>query len=67
MRTVKITLLFLLSTTLLGACGLKGPLYLPEDKPATEQATPAGADADADKKKAKEKTKDSGGKPATRR
>lgn len=65
MRTVKITLLLLLGSALLGACGLKGPLYLPEEKPAAEQAAPA--DANADKEKAKEKKKDSGGGPATRR
>ena len=66
MRTVKITLMLLLCSTLLGACGLKGPLYLPEDKRAAEQAAPADAEA-ADKEKAKEKKKDSGGGPATRR
>jgi predicted small lipoprotein YifL len=65
MRTVKITLLLLLCSALLGACGLKGPLYLPEDKPAAEQAAPA--DANADKEKAIEKKKDSGGGPATHR
>ena len=38
----KLLLLLILATTL-AACGLKGPLYLPEQKPA---ATPPAAIAD---------------------
>jgi len=62
MQTVKTILLFLICVTMLGACGLKGPLYLPEDKPAAEQ-TPADQDAAQDKDKEKKK-KDTGGQPA---
>ncbi len=47
---------------MLGACGLKGPLYLPEDKPATEQ-TPTDKDAAQDKDKKKKKD-DTGRQPA---
>lgn len=39
-------LVFLLSTVLaatLGACGYKGPLYLPKPKPETQSANPAPA------------------------
>lgn len=64
MRTVKFTLLFFLCTALLGACGLKGRLYLPEDKPAAEKSAPA--DAEPDKKKAGEKKNGSGGEPSSR-
>jgi len=39
MQTVKTTLLILICLTLLGACGLKGPLYIPEENPAVEQDT----------------------------
>jgi len=62
MQTVKTTLLFLICVTMLGACGLKGPLYLPEEKPATGQA-PADKDAAQDKDKEKKK-KDTGRQPA---
>ena len=52
MQTVKTTLLFLLCASLLGACGLKGPLYLPdENPPATEQDSSVdedGADMEED-------------------
>lgn len=65
MQTVKTILLFLICVTLLGACGLKGPLYLPEDNPATEQSP---ADKDAGQEKDKEKKKDdTGQQPETRR
>ena len=37
MQTMKTTLLVLMCLALLGACGLKGPLYLPEDESAVEQ------------------------------
>lgn len=39
MQTVKTTLLILICLTLLGACGLKGPLYIPDENPAVEQDT----------------------------
>jgi len=39
------SVLLLLATALLPACGLKGPLYIPEQKPAA--APPAAAPAPA--------------------
>jgi len=43
MRSAKSTTLLLISAGLLAACGLRGPLYLPEDeesgKAATQQST----------------------------
>ena len=60
MQTVRTILIFLLCVTLLGACGLKGPLYLPEDEPASGQ-TKAAQDAGQEKDKDKDKKKDSGG------
>lgn len=56
MQTMKTALLFLLCITLLGACGLKGPLYLPEEKPAAEQATVPDNDAETEKEKKKDNT-----------
>ena len=43
------SVLLLILAALLQACGLKGPLYLPEKKPAA--APPAAADVPADTKK----------------
>ena len=41
MQTMKTTLIVLMCLALLGACGLKGPLYLPEDQPVVEpKSTP---------------------------
>jgi predicted small lipoprotein YifL len=37
MQTVKITLVILICVVLLGACGLKGPLYLPAEESTVEQ------------------------------
>lgn len=58
MQTVKTILIFLICVMLLGACGLKGPLYLPEDEPASGQTK---ADQDAGQEKDKDKKKDSDG------
>jgi len=56
MQTVKTTLIILICIVLLGACGNKGPLYLPEEKATTEQ----NSATDADKKEEnKEKKKSS--------
>jgi predicted small lipoprotein YifL len=60
MQTLKTTLLILISITLLGACGLKGPLYLPEDKAAAEPATAPAEDAEKDKEKEKGHESNSG-------
>jgi predicted small lipoprotein YifL len=53
MQTAKATLLMLICVGLLGACGLKGPLYLPQDEPATQSATEALADDDEDEEERK--------------
>jgi len=63
MQTVKTTILFLICAAFLGACGLKGPLYLPEEQPASDKTA---ADKDAAKKKDKEKKNDSGGQPVVK-
>ena len=58
MQTIKAILIILIFTALLGACGNKGPLYLPEEKPVVEQESTAEADTDTDTdtdKKDKEK------------
>ena len=49
MQTVKATLLLLMSTALLSGCGLKGPLYLPDEdaaaRPGLEQDSPLEMDS----------------------
>lgn len=52
MQTVKFTLLSLLCSCLLAACGLRGPLYLPADEPVTTAKSADSAD-DADEKEDK--------------
>ena len=48
MQTVKVVLLILITVVVLGACGLKGPLYLPTENPASEPATEQEADSATD-------------------
>jgi predicted small lipoprotein YifL len=53
MQTVKATLLNLICVALLGACGLKGPLYLPTENPDSktnieQDSTPATDAAEDD-------------------
>jgi predicted small lipoprotein YifL len=62
MQTVKTTLIILTGIILLGACGHKGPLYLPDEspasKPAIEQESAVGektTESKEDAKKEKEK------------
>ncbi len=53
MQTVKIILLILICAALLSACGLRGPLYLPDEnpaaKPAVEQDSATGTDEEENK------------------
>ena len=53
MQTVKTTLAILICAVLLGACGLRGPLYLPDEDPATKPAVEQDKD-DEEKDKKKE-------------
>ena len=46
MQIVKAILIILICSALLGACGLKGPLYLPGEEPATGPVT--GQDTSTD-------------------
>ena len=57
MQTVRIVLLILIYIFLLGACGLKGPLYLPQDEPASKTAATAETGSPAEKGKEKEESK----------
>jgi len=57
MQTVKTIFLILISIALLGACGNKGPLYLPEKEAAVEQTSPSETDADKKDKEKKETAK----------
>ena len=53
MQTVKTTLVILICVALMSACGLRGPLYLPNETPATKPAVEqdSAADTDAEKNK----------------
>jgi predicted small lipoprotein YifL len=53
MQTVKTYLIILICVALLGACGHKGPLYLPEEEPAVDQESAAQTDTDKENEKAK--------------
>jgi len=45
MQTLKATLLILICIALLCACGLSGPLYLPDENPASKPAVEKGSAA----------------------
>ena len=57
MQTVKTALTLLLSIVLLGACGLKGPLYLEDEAPAANPATNQEVSPDTEKAENKESGK----------
>jgi predicted small lipoprotein YifL len=57
MQTVKTALTLLLSIVLLGACGLKGPLYLEDEESAANPATNQEVSADTEKAENKESSK----------
>ena len=44
MQTTKTILALLLCATLLGACGLRGPLYLPGEEPPEQPASEQAGD-----------------------
>ena len=46
MQTAKTILLILIFASVLGACGNKGPLYLPDGKPSVEQASTVDNDSE---------------------
>ena len=58
MQTVKITLAILICVALLGACGLKGPLYLPDGESAVEQDALLDEDAKKEEEEEEETTKE---------
>ena len=57
MQTVRIVLSILICVILLGACGLKGPLYLPQDEPASEAATAVETGSPAEEGEEQEETR----------
>jgi predicted small lipoprotein YifL len=57
MQTVKTVLTLLLSIVLLGACGLKGPLYLEEDESVANPATNQELSTDTEKAENKDSSK----------
>lgn len=60
MQTVKITLVILVCAVLLGACGLKGPLYLPEEDPVSVPVPGPESSADIDPEDKDKDTEDNG-------
>jgi predicted small lipoprotein YifL len=61
MQTLKTILLILICAAVTGACGFKGPLYLPDENPAGEQQRPQAPDV----KKEEENEGSSGNQSAT--
>ena len=62
MQTVRITLVILVCTLLIGACGLKGPLYLPEDEPVSVPVPGPESSADIDPEDKEKDSEDNGRK-----
>jgi predicted small lipoprotein YifL len=58
MQTVKTTVVLLICVVLLSACGLKGPLYLPDENPVSEPAAEQDSNEGTD---AEDKENDSNG------
>ena len=54
MQTVKTTLVILICVALMSACGLRGPLYLPNENPATKPAVEQDSATDTDEDKNKD-------------
>ncbi len=54
MQTVRDALLILICLVLLGACGHKGPLYLPKENPDPKPASSQETDADSAENKEEE-------------
>ena len=57
MQTVKATTVVLISLILLCACGLKGPLYIPDESPVSESDAGQQTDSKTDEIKNKEDSK----------
>lgn len=49
MQTAKTILLILICACVLGACGHKGPLYLPDEKQSAEQASSVDNETEKEK------------------
>jgi len=62
MQTTKAIFILLICISLLSACGLKGPLYLPQDEATEKPTTETQADDTEEENK-----KDSGQRPVSNR
>ena len=62
MRTAKISLVILICGALLGACGLKGPLYLPDESPASVPVPGPDSSAELELEDTENKSEDKGKK-----
>jgi predicted small lipoprotein YifL len=58
MQTIKTSLVILICAALLAACGLKGPLYLPDESSAAKPAIEGEASPDADDEERQEETEE---------
>jgi len=63
MQTVKATILILIYTTLLAACGLKGPLYISNEGPPPTEHEAGPATDKAESKEEAEADKENNSKP----
>ncbi len=60
MHTVKFILLALLFSCLLAACGLRGPLYLPDEATTPEEGTPQATEAQNQQQEQEDSDKQAG-------
>ena len=58
MKTVRAILLIMITAAVIVACGLRGPLYLPDEPPATAPTVEQDSTPDKDSVEEKEKDKD---------
>ena len=58
MKTVRAILLIMITAAVIVACGLRGPLYLQDEAPATTPAVEQDSTPDKDSVEEKEKDKD---------
>ena len=56
MQTIRTIFMILISAVVLSACGLRGPLYLSDEDPATKPVVEQETDGNEDKEKDKKES-----------
>jgi len=62
MQTVLSKILILIGVVMLTACGLKGPLYLPDESPVVNSASPQESETGEEKKIESEEEREGSGR-----